>query len=80
MLLGKSRSRYIWSCQYLYPNLQVICPKKKDKANIPYLVVRLEPSWRVSLSIVIACAGQIASHNLQARGRVSPRFTTYQRV
>jgi hypothetical protein len=32
----------------------------------PYFVVLREPSMRVSLSIVIACAGHIASHNLQA--------------
>jgi hypothetical protein len=34
--------------------------------NKPYLVVLLEPSTRASLSIVMACAGQMASHNLQA--------------
>lgn len=34
--------------------------------SISYLVVLLAPSSLVSLSIVMACAGQIASHNLQA--------------
>ena len=37
-----------------------------------YLVVRLAPSARSSASIVIACAGQIASHNLQAIHLSSP--------
>lgn len=40
--------------------------------SISYLVVRLEPSARSSASIVIAWAGQIASHNLHAMHRSSP--------
>jgi hypothetical protein len=35
-------------------------------------VVRREPSGRGSDSMVIACAGQIASHSLQAMQRSSP--------
>jgi hypothetical protein len=35
-------------------------------------VVRREPSSRGSASMVIACAGQIASHSLQAMQRSSP--------
>ena len=34
--------------------------------SISYRVVRREPSSRASDSIVMACAGQMASHNLQA--------------
>lgn len=36
--------------------------------DAPYLVVRLEPSMRASLSMVIAWAGQIASQSLHAAG------------
>jgi hypothetical protein len=36
----------------------------------PYLVVLLDPSSRASLSIVMACAGQMASQSLQAARRV----------
>lgn len=36
-----------------------------DKRS-PYLVVRLEPSSRASDSMVMAWAGQMASHSLQA--------------
>jgi energy-converting hydrogenase Eha subunit H len=36
-------------------------------------VVLLEPSFLGSASIVIACAGQMASHNLQAMQRSSPK-------
>ena len=38
--------------------------------DTPYFVVLLAPSSRSSLSIVIAWAGQMASHSLQARRRV----------
>lgn len=37
-----------------------------------YLVVRRDPSALSSASIVIACAGQIASHNLHAIHLSSP--------
>lgn len=37
-----------------------------------YLVVRRDPSALSSASIVIACAGHIASHNLQAIHLSSP--------
>jgi len=37
-----------------------------------YLVARLDPSSRGSASIVIACAGQTASHNLHAMHLSSP--------
>lgn len=40
--------------------------KEEAIRRIPYLVVFLDPSIRASLSIVIAWAGQMASHNLQA--------------
>jgi hypothetical protein len=35
-------------------------------------VVRLLPSSRSSASMVMACAGQMASHSLQAMQRSSP--------
>lgn len=37
----------------------------------PYFVVLLDPSIRASLSIVMAWAGQIASHSLQAIERAN---------
>ncbi len=40
--------------------------------SISYLVVRRDPSSRGSDSIVMASAGQTASHNLQAMQRSSP--------
>lgn len=40
--------------------------------SISYLVVRRDPSALSSASIVIACAGHIASHNLQAIHLSSP--------
>jgi len=40
--------------------------------SMSYRVVRRAPSGRTSASIVIACAGQIASHSLQAMQRSSP--------
>ena len=40
--------------------------------SISYLVVRLDPSARSSASIVMACAGQIASQSLQAMHLSSP--------
>lgn len=40
--------------------------------SMSYLVVRLLPSALGSASIVIACAGQIASQSLQAMHRSSP--------
>ena len=39
---------------------------------LSYRVVRLAPSALVSDSIVMACAGQMASHSLQAMHRSSP--------
>lgn len=40
--------------------------------SMSYLVVRRDPSALSSASIVIACAGQIASHNLHAIHLSSP--------
>ena len=40
--------------------------------SMSYLVVRLLPSSRSSASMVMACAGQMASHSLQAMQRSSP--------
>jgi len=40
--------------------------------SMSYRVVRREPSSRISASIVIACAGQIASQSLHAMQRSSP--------
>lgn len=40
--------------------------------SMSYRVVRLLPSSRSSASIVMADAGQMASHNLQAMHRSSP--------
>lgn len=40
--------------------------------SMSYLVVLLEPSSRSSASMVMACAGQMASHSLQAMQRSSP--------
>ena len=40
--------------------------------SLSYRVVRLAPSALVSDSMVMACAGQMASHSLQAMHRSSP--------
>lgn len=44
------------------------------KRDVPYRVVLLDPSSRASDSIVIACAGQIASHNLHAASSLVPYY------
>lgn len=70
MLPGRSRSRYTLSYRYLR-QMSAARDYVWSVNNEPYLVVLLDPSWRASLSIVIAWAGQIASHSLQALRDVS---------
>ena len=61
----RNRNICIWSCRYL-EGIRIVTLSVPRRYHVPYLVVFLEPSSRASLSMVMACAGQMASQSLQA--------------